>query len=455
MAFCKRSSYKSDSKMFHKELQSSVVDRSLGVQNSENFLDKNESFYKNFVFGVANGLQKYIIDFPLFLKSAKNLPIDIILEKTEDIGTIENPIEVNMFMYNLIKYAIMDDEDHQEVSEAALISISKLLKRNSIQILDLVVKTWIDPDDETTALIYQLPYMVERSKTVNQKRALLRCIAAMSSLMPKSEETFIKFFIDQLQISDQNLRSLKKTAASSASQIICTYPISEFSKQIMANLPFDIQDEELSKYCFKALMAQCNQGYFDLFDVPQLIDYACGCQNRTSYDAVYTLIAATNSSIEVCEDLLNYTSELSFLLHNMSPKIYICLLILNIVSKGPTFANPFAFLIDSLPELYFECEHYEKAPIIRTLCSIIINDHIDLIVEPHPAYDALLDGIYLDDDVIIIIIQTLINLHHYSEDFHQALLELSENDDDVISYYATSVLNQFFQESPQDDFDEY
>lgn len=416
----------------HQEILNKIGKRDTNASCKKNFFEKNGLFFENFFKEIADENKEYIVNFPLFLKSTKYIPIDFFIEKSiQSIG----------FMSNLIKYAIMTDEEHLPISEAALISISKLLKSNSVQILDLILKIKVELNGEETTFSYQLPEMVKESKTDDQKRSLLRCISVMSSVLSQIEEFFIDFFLEQLQINDPDRRPLKKTAASSASQIICNNTDSNFSDQIIGALPLDIQDPEISKYCFKSLIARCNNGNCYCFDIQQMIDFACSCQNRISFDAVQLLITASLNSPKIFEFLLQRITFDNLLQDTENPKS-VCLLISSIISKEKSLANSFIPLIENLVNQYYESKFNDKVFIIQALCSIILNSDVDLIKDRDSVYEVLLEGIYIDNDDINAIVSTLRYLNYEGEDFHQALFDLTQNSDVLISFNASKILSQ-------------
>ncbi|KAK8888047.1 hypothetical protein M9Y10_039107 [Tritrichomonas musculus] len=430
-----------------------------------------------FVRKISLGEIQYIKDFPFYLKTNRNkqinLPIEYILgqtiyvknfneiekmadgenedEEMENEETEDEKIEddlssrmpVNMFMYNLIKYAIMNAENYQDISEAALLSISKLLKLSSIQILDLVIKTYVKIEDQITTFALQLPFMVESSKTIIQKKSLLKCISALSGIFPNLGDTFFNFFVEQLQLSDPSLKPLRKVAASAAYQIICTDPLSDFSKKIMKYLPFDGEDPKFSKYCFLALEAHCAKGNY-YFDIPQLIDFACKYDNLISAYAAHVLFVASGNSFEICRDLAQYASSFVIMLQKLNAK-NICYIINNVVKKGKMFADPFVPLINPLNFLYYESPLEDKIYITRTICLIILNARLNPTQELISVCDTLIQALELDDDIIIIIVETLKVLKYFNDDFHQALQNLSESDDQIIALHATSTMKEIDQ----------
>lgn len=446
--------YKEDEKCNStKELYNNVGRERIIRQYLKNFYENNESHFAGFVNGIARGKIQYINDFPLFLKSTKNIPIEIILSKNEEeiIEEEEKNCEQvkkvtnNMFLFNLVRYAALTDEDNQKISRKALISLKKILKLRNAEIIDLISNINFEIDNKITNFPSEIPIMITKLKEDDQKRALLRCVAAFPNIIQNDLSFYINFFTDQLKASDENHKKLKKTAAGSASQIICNQPESAFSKQIMSELPFDKKDPSLSKYCFKALMAQCAIGNYSCFDLPQIIELVRNTNNRTSYDAVQLLRTAAFYSIDICEQLIHCNETFEYLIRNMEHLEYICLLIINIASKGSMFANGLVSLIDILIEVYFDNDLKNKIFIIRAICTIILNGEIKITEGDNPLYEIFLNGIYLDDEVISIIIDTLVHINYAGEDFHQILEELTESDDRVIAYQASKILDQMDQ----------
>ena len=408
--------YKDDLKSdFHQELCHKI-----GKHNSsciKNAFTKNRLTFRDFFNGIAAGNQECIVHFAQYLQFTKNIEIEFFIDKSE--------LAIN-FMGNLIQYAINSDENYLSISEPALIALSKLLKANSIQIIDLILTTKVELNGEETTFCERLLPMTHEPKTEDQKRALLKCIAVMSNIIPQLEEFFIDFFVKQL--SDKDHRSLQKTAASSACQIICNNPDSNFSEQIAGSLPLDIQDPELSKYCFNSLIARCDNGNCYCFDIPQMIDLACNCYGRISYDAVQLLISASVNSPIICEYLLN-NIPFDKLLQDVENSKCICLLISSIIRRDSSFANSFISLLDNLLQLYYESKLNDKIFIVEVICLIILNVDAKLIGVVDPIYELLLEGIYLDNDIIGIIIDTLHHMNYGGYDFRQVLLDQIYSDD--------------------------
>lgn len=412
------------------EASNNIFDKVSDVEAKMN-LAKKDFFLQSIASGQVEMIPEYLpyIDSNEIMSVYFYSQFNVIEEIKNDNGEII-PFKKNLFFNTLVRCCIIDSE----FSEAALISISKLLLSDSIQILHMVIEESVDINGQNTTFLNELPTLIDKATTDRMKRSLMKCISSMKGLIPNIENTFLPFFLDQLQISDPEKRKLKKTAAKYAAEIIKNNPLSAFSIEVMSCMPYVKNDIELSKYCFVVLNAQIKAGNFDSFDIPQLLDMINQCENELADYALSVISTAITYSPTIFPEITHVCSIFPTIISKFQPK-FIFEFIESLISKGSDYPSFFLSFLDYFADIFSTCKSSDKDYIIKSICLIILQNHLIQIGNESICED-LIDSLLFHSDATNLIIDTLMKLKYYTEDFCDALLRLSTSNDEFVSEYA-------------------
>ncbi|OHT16841.1 hypothetical protein TRFO_12936 [Tritrichomonas foetus] len=400
-------------------------------------------YFENFVYHVASDHKNYILDFPDFLEALEVIPSDIFIDPANQSTIIdENGVEhnsIDLLIYNLLKYALSYDLNDYKLAKASLRAISTLLLTDFIDLMHKIITTNVAyPNRPKTNLLQELPRLVENAKKKKTVISLLIIISVISTALD-IENTFFNFFVNNLKL--ERPREVLLAAEKAAIVIIKAKPHSEFAINIMKDLPFDEDDVEISRFCFRAIGEQCNKGNVNCFELPSIIKYIC--DERYRKDALFILNLASFHSENICYELLKYLDDLYNALDFPTDKYVVCLIIINIASRGEQIAKSLIPFLIKLPELYDNSPIKDKIEIARTAGLIINYGKLRSAEELNRECIMMTDSLYFaDNDAIVNILDALFNLKYFNEEFHQCLLQLTDSDDELIAKYAQLIINR-------------
>jgi hypothetical protein len=373
----------------------------------------------------------YILDFPYFLDTYPERPMDFIMHLNFHYHALE-----------MLTYA-----NNPAIMDAILFVLSDFLAQDSALFLHQTLTYEFDFDGRRCRIADVLPILLQDASTDRLQSIL--CIAAqLFSITNDGFDFFVPPLIDFLKSADHQTVVF---AATVSNFLIDCAPLSPLATHLSAELPFDSDNIAISHFCFYALITMISAGNHDCFDVDRLFELA---YSPMVIDAIGVIGTAAYVSKDLCAQIAAHHDHLFEILTQcpISPK-YVCWVVSNICVHGFDFA---AHFLDFIPTLCGPI--YDDADLVGKLNLATVT--VDLMLEAGSAYpddkapvfEHLVDCLNLGNTELTVSLFDLFRGEQWaSESLREALVALAEAGTDGMDRCAALLIQEIEERLAQED----
>lgn len=389
------------------------------IPQEEGNFEEEQIIFSQLIESIQNNDEASLQELVNFLNENKRYSVDDVIQKN--------------FIDTLLSMLASENNDYVDV---ALYILATFLLSNSLILCDCIINSvYISSENDEFKifdLIGGLLFVEEMSESRIQ--SLLYCIGSLNQFIGNLAIEYIDFVI--VQLHNPNKVVLKAAADVALSIVKSDGAISETTKLLIKELPYDSNDHDISSYCFFALEYLCDNGVIDCFEIPQILSFA----QKGYCEAIKVIEKAARISPDFCLHMMNFINELILMLESDFSS-HICK-ILNYVALSSNICSiQLLPIIPNLLRVYQEGCSKDKERVIHAISSILITSKIDYSENLESVCQTMIDALSLNNpEMIKSVLVVLEHFQYYNEELYQILHEISNRQNDEIVQIAQSLI---------------